>query len=299
MTVVDFIERIYLPHVERELRQSTLKHYKKDIFERHVKSRLRDIRLRDFRTVTGQRLLRTIPDVGHRTLMHVKVFLSSVFKHSKREGILDGLNPMQDVSVPGRPQKKQQPVYTMQEIGDIVEALDGVAFVAVSVAAFTGLRLSEIRGLRWRDFDGTTLHIQRAVWRTHVNQPKTMESEAGVPVLPVLQKLLVEYRNKMNGQPDDYIFAGERRGAPLNLANLARRGIIPALKQRGLKWKGWHSFRRSLASNLYSLGISPKVIAAILRHSDISMTLAYYVSTPDNEAREAMQKIEDWIHALE
>jgi integrase len=96
---------------------------------------------------------------------------------------------------------------------------------------------------------------------------------------------------------DSYIFAGERRGQPLNLANLVNRVIKPCLKKRApeIQWKGWHAFRRSLASNLYSLGVEPKVIQAILRHSDIGTTLAYYVQTPDNKSREAIEKIESAV----
>jgi integrase len=57
------------------------------------------------------------------------------------------------------------------------------------------------------------------------------------------------------------------------------------------KWKGWHCFRRSLASNLYALGVKPKVIQAILRHSNIATTLSFYVETPEAESREAMDKL--------
>lgn len=57
------------------------------------------------------------------------------------------------------------------------------------------------------------------------------------------------------------------------------------------KWKGWHCFRRSLASNLYALGVKPKVIQAILRHSDIAATLGFYVETPESESREALDKL--------
>jgi len=65
-----------------------------------------------------------------------------------------------------------------------------------------------------------------------------------------------------------------------------------------VKWKGFHAFRRSLASNLYSCGVSPKIIQSILRHSDIGTTLAYYVGVPDDEARQALQKIEDWLSVV-
>jgi len=302
-TVNHFIDVYYLPHVKRELRPSTYKDYN-DVFRVHLKGRLGDIRLRDFRTVTGQKLMREITGIGHTSLLRVKSFLSGVFKHAKREGFLDGENPMRDVSVPGRPKKFKGPVYTMHEIENIADAIarkDKKAFVVMSVAAFTGLRLSELRGLRWQDYDGQSLHIGRSVWRTVVNETKTESSQASVPVLPLLQKILNEHRVRVSGEGQQYMFAGERRQTPLNLANLARRVIIPACQeysdeiQELVSWKGWHAFRRSLATNLSSCGVEPRIIQAILRHSDIGTTMNIYVQPPDTEARAALDKIADLL----
>ncbi len=315
MRVVDFIENVFLPYVLKELRPATYKNYKKDLYEKHLKDLLSDVRLRDFRTVHGQRILRSVSPPtkrqgsGRTTLLRAKAFLSSVFKHARREGFLDSPNPMRDVSVPGKPQKFRGAVYTMDEIERIaryVGEADMAAFTAISVAAFAGLRLSELRGLRWSDYDGQSLTVSRSVWRTHVGPTKTEASAGSVPVLPVLAKILGEHRVRVKGKDEDYIFKGERRGAPANLANVAHRVIKPALAKAALaneedellEWRGWHAFRRSLASNLYSCGVSPKVTQAILRHSDIGTTLDFYVQTPDKESREALQKIEDWISEI-
>ena len=64
-----------------------------------------------------------------------------------------------------------------------------------------------------------------------------------------------------------------------------------ARARTSLTWKGWKCFRHSLASNLYALGVKPKVIQAILRHSDIATTLGFYVETPESESREALDKL--------
>jgi integrase len=265
-------------------------------------------------------MMRSIPDVGHTSLLRIKSFLSGTFKHAKREGFLDGLNPIQDVSVPGRPRKFKGETYTMEEIQEIIEMVgkhDRQAGALISVAAFAGLRSAELRGLRWSDYDWKSLQIRRSVWRTHVGATKTDSSEGSVPVLPVLKKVLDDHRARVNPKLEDYIFAGERLNRPLNLANLVRRVIIPKLEEENnkrhekaqvypdmtvmierVRWKGFHAFRRSLASNLYSCGVSPKIIQAILRHSDIGTTLAYYVGVPDDEARQALQKIEEWLAAV-
>lgn len=294
LRVAHFIEHVYFPTVKAELRPSTYKTYKKDIFEKHLKEKLGDIRLRDFQVVHGQRLLRQIP-VGHRTLMHIKSFLSSVFKLARREGILGTENPMRDVSVPGRPSRFRGAAYNITQVEEMLNVLPGTARVVVAVAALTGLRAGEIRGLRWTDFDGDLLMVSRSVWRTHVSAPKTLESEAPVPCIPFLKKVLEKYRN--GAAADAYIFAGARRGQPLNLANLARRVLKPALAKANLPWLGWHAFRRGLASNLSALGVQPIVITAIMRHSDPATAVNYYIKIDDTAAREAMAKLENafWV----
>lgn len=296
MRVTDFIEHHYLPHVQATLRASTYKDYRKDVFEKHLKSRLGDLRLRDFRTVHGQKILASISGVGHKTLLRVKSFLSGAFKHAKRQGILDGENPMRDASVPGRPAKFKGEVYSIDEIEHMLVVLPEPSRTIIAVAALTGLRLSELRGLRWRDYDGETLTVSRSVWRTHVQPTKTEASADTVPVLPLLQRVFKVHRTKVkDSSPEAYVFAGERRGAPLNLANLAARVIKPTLEKADVSrnWKGWHAFRRGLASTLYSLGVPPKTIQAIMRHADIGTTLGYYIQTPTEETRDAISKIEE------
>ena len=64
-----------------------------------------------------------------------------------------------------------------------------------------------------------------------------------------------------------------------------------------IRWSGYHGFRRGLASNLLGLGVNPKIIQAILRHSDVTTTLQFYTLVPDEDTRIAMQKLEDSIRS--
>ena len=79
------------------------------------------------------------------------------------------------------------------------------------------------------DFDGNMLRIQRSVWRTQVGPTKTEESEAPVPVILALRFVLETLKRKVQSKDEDYILAGERKGMPLNLHNLANRLRKPAL----------------------------------------------------------------------
>ena len=82
-----------------------------------------------------------------------------------------------------------------------------------------------------------------------------------------------------------------RNGRPLNLDNLAARVIITPLKMARLTWRGWHAFRRGLATNLHRLGVGDKTIQGILRHSNLSTTQGIYIKTDSADAEVAMEKL--------
>ena len=103
MLVSEFVDKVYLPeYVQKKLRAASLKQYR-DIWNNHLKPRMGKLTLRDFRTVHGETMLAKIAEqakLGRSSLRHCKAFLSGAFKQAKRLGILDGVNPVQDVSIP-------------------------------------------------------------------------------------------------------------------------------------------------------------------------------------------------------
>jgi integrase len=107
--------------------------------------------------------------------------------------------------------------------------------------------------------------------------------------VPILKRALLAHRKRTPG--DGFIFEGTT-GKPLVLANLVRREIKPSLSRARLQWRGWHGFRRGLASNLYRLGVPDMVIQRVLRHANVATTQAHYVKTSDPDARAAMRKLE-------
>jgi integrase len=328
LTIAEYIEDHFFPGVEHELRPSTLHNYKVSIYYKHLKPKLAALKLRDARPVHFQRLLRDIKGPGHLTLLHIKNFLSGVFRFASREGHHEGLNPLLDVTVPGRPKKFQGAAYSISEFERMIEDIQAttnnvepgkeaavasqaeLACEVIGLMFLTGLRQSEARALRWSDWDeqAMTLAIQRSVWNTRVGPTKNPESEGVIPVLPLLKELLEARRERLKPRPDDYIFAGSKRGAPLNFHNLENRIIKPALKAgqlvdengdrkpgSGVEWKGWHGFRRGLATNLFDLGVHPKLIAGILRHSDVATTMKFYIQDRGTETRAALEKFESII----
>jgi integrase len=299
-SIAKFVEDTYFPqYADERLRASTRKTYL-DTWNVHIKNRLGGMTLREFRTVDGEQLLAKIArdtELGKNSLKHVKSFLSGIFKQAKRLGILDGVNPMQDVSLPRTKEAGETYAYTLREITGMLALLPEPARTVVHTAALTGLRKGEIRGLQWSDFNGKELTVRRSIWNGFTNEPKTNRSKAPVPVIRELAEALEEHRLRMGKLAAGPIFQAGN-GKPMNLDNLRRRVIIPSIEHclvcgkrrakhrkekhpfkldESIQWHGWHAFRRGLATNLHTLRVDDKTIQAILRHSNVGITQNIYI----------------------
>src|ERR1700730_1863250 len=77
--------------------------------------------------------------LGRTTLKHIKSFLSAVFSYAKNQGVLDGVNPIQDAMIP-----KKAPAPPDTHAATLEEGMRGSG-----VDVFVGLRPGEARGVCW------------------------------------------------------------------------------------------------------------------------------------------------------
>lgn len=320
-TLGAFVDNVYFPNLETQKRASTVKGYKAR-WESQLKPRCESYRLRDFRTSDGQRILADIarenPSLCRSTLHHLRSLLSAIFKHAIQQGYLNSPNPIREVGIPSAPQGEETYAYSLEEVTRILMYLPQPAYAIAALAAFTGLRRSELAGLLWESYDGNELQVTRSVWEGHVNEPKTRRSKAPVPIIPALARILNAYREQC-GSPNSGPMFKSQAGTPLNMNNVLNRIVLnrivlPALNvceqcRKGREehagadhdykrdssrpeWHGWHAFRRGLATNLHRLGVNDKTIQAILRHSNVMTTMDIYVKTVSADSTAAMKLLE-------
>jgi integrase len=323
-TLGDFIERIYFPHVEEHKRPSTQRGYKQ-VWEAYLQPRIAGSWLREVKTCHIQSWLRQIAKehaLSKTTLQHVKHFLSGVFRFAAQQDYRDG-NPVKLAEIPAfAPDGSEGVAYTLEEITLMLSVLPEPAATVVAVAAFTGLRLGEIRGLTWEGFAAPAdqeslglLQVTRSIWRKYTTEPKTKRSKAPVPVIPQLATRLTAHRRACGSPATGPIFANGN-AKPLCLDWLYRSCIKDALNRCRVcrqgrskhgplvehkferdaslpNWSGWHAFRRGLASNLNRLGVDDSVIQGILRHSTVAVTQRCYIKTVPDDAQAAMKKLSE------
>jgi integrase len=238
--------------------------------------------------------------ISNTTLKHVKNFLSGVFRHAAQHGYFDGANPVKLAEVPAfAPRGAETKPYSLEDVGAMLKILPEPSATSVAMAAFTGLRLGELRGLTWEAYQPAKdeesfgwLNITRSVWRNTVGDPKTAKSRAPVPVIPQLAQMLDAHRKRCGGPVMGPIFANSA-GHPLDLNACYQRQMKDVLKRAGVLWHGWHGFRRGLASNLNRLGVDDSVIQRILRHSNVATTQNHYIKTALPDAIAAMRQFSE------
>ena len=293
MSLDRFVESHYLPFVETHNRLSTYHGYR-NLWKRYLKKH-GQIPVRDFTTGDAERVLESVAQENElriTTLQHVKAFLSGAFRYAKRQGVIRSGNPVRDAVLPKAKPATDTYAYSLEEIIRTLDIVPESAAAIVAVASFTGARKGELRGFRWEDYDGRQLRVSQAYWRSHLQEPKTRRSKAPIPVIAQLKERLDLYRELLGSPTTGLIFQGPT-GKPINLDRLAGNVIRPAMEKVGLKWHGWHAFRRGLATNLHRLGVPAEVIQRILRQANVAVTQACYIKTADADAFAAMRALEN------
>jgi integrase len=130
-------------------------------------------------------------------------------------------------------------ILTPKDTFSIFNMLPLLQQTMVLLDAVTGLRFSEIAGLRWSDVDweNKEIHIQRRWIRNNVDEPKTMASKAPVAMPDFLAAYLQEWRRQTTyAKAEDWIFASVRKkGASPRVGNmLVRDCLYPAAVQAGV-----------------------------------------------------------------
>jgi integrase len=173
-------------------------------------------------------------------------------------------------------------VFTPAEIKALIDGLGLRERTLVLLAASTGLRQSELFGLKWGDinFAQGTMNVTRSIVYGVVGACKTESSQKPVPVHPTVLEALATWREHSRyTKCDDWVFASRRhRGRkPIWGQTILRKYIRPVAHSAGnQKPFGWHTFRHTYSTLLRSVGTEFKVMQELLRHSSLRSTLDVY-----------------------
>ena len=282
---------------ERKVRQT------KQTYDVYLKARIvprwGGYRLGEIKAVAVERWLGSIDDLSNGTKAKIKGIMSEVYQHAIRYGWLnDGENPIFAVRQSAKRTRVTEPLEAAEFRALMLELPQKMRLIGI-VAATTGLRISEVLGLKWMDIDWKTLQMEvtRSVVDGIVGKCKTETSRRPVPIDEFTADELLSWKKETcYAKPDDWVFASEKvQGKmPPWTDTLLDRFLQPAAKRAGItKWVGFHSFRHTYSTLLKANGEDVKVVQELMRHANISTTMNVYTKALTPAKREAQSRVVD------
>ena len=227
------------------------------------------------------------------TVQHFHANLHKALKYAVRHDLISA-NPMEKVDRP-KSRKFVGSFYSLEEVDELFKRAKGdpVEF-PILMAAFYGLRRSEIMGLRWQsiDFSGNSIMIDHTVVQFRSegqmkvipkDRTKNESSCRSLPLVPQFRELLLRMKERQNqcrklcGScyiDSGYIYVNDL-GIPYK-PNFVTQHFKVLLKKNGLRDIRFHDLRHTCASLLLKNGVSMKEIQEWLGHSDYSTTANIY-----------------------
>lgn len=280
-----------------------------------------DMPLRDMGTLTLQKYFSGMGTcaLSGDTVLKIEEVLSSVLGSAVRYDLL-AKNPMLAVEIPRTKvvnRKKQKPHITPGEFERLVELVDEPYATMIYVAVFSGLRVSELVGLRWEDVHDDAITVDERYCRGDWSVTKTEGSAMTIGVSPtviarIYRLKTIEVELNWGGKgarkriklvrsdgPQDLVFQSVRKGTPMRDGNILRRHLRPAALKLGINPKKatWRSLRTSCATWMIEAGANPKDVQGQMRHSRIATTMDIYAQYVPESQRRAVAKMMDMVES--
>jgi integrase len=285
----------WLSRVEAEGRErTTVQQYRQHV-NLHIVPRIGAVKLGNLNAHVVEKfrdsLLAGNDPLSRALARKVLVSFKSILKTARRSHVAAG------VSI-GRNKREERKLEagrdfpSTQEIGRLIRATEKFDIrrrALLALVTFTGLRASELRGLRWKDIDLTHGDVrvrQRADCYCKIGNPKSASSTRAIPIDPFVVKILKEWFIACPKGEHNLVFPSSTGKIEYHKNML--RGLAPVLAAAGLTKKNGkpkyalHAFRHFFASwciNRKAEGgreLPVKVVQELLGHSSIVMTLDRY-----------------------
>jgi integrase len=320
-TFEDYVRSVYLTTELPLMASSTQQRYR-GIVKQYLVPSFGSMCMRDLTPLTLQKYISgfqihtdekpgkngTSQSLSRESVDKIRDVLSSVLGSAMKYGYLVN-NPAAGLQLPPekRGKRRHKPFVRPEQFAALIELIAEPYSTMVFVAVYTGLRVSELVGLRWGDIQERSITIDERYCRGDWGEPKSDASNTTIPVnmkvierIHRLRTLTVEvkagtatrrYKVVKSDAPDDLVFQSVRSGQPMRDNNILARHIKPAARKLEIPWVNWQVLRRSYATWLRMVGTDPRDRQSLMRHSRFTTTAEVYEQDlPESQLR-AVEKL--------
>jgi integrase len=252
-------------------------------------------RLSDVTHADLQDLADRLLAAGHdpSTIRNTFLPLRVLFRRAVARGDV-AVNPTSGLELPAVRGRRDR-IASPAEAEQLLEALPEHERALWAAAFYAGLRLGELRALRWEDVDlaAGVIRVRRA-WDQKAGEiePKSRAGVRDVPIPTVLRSYLAAHR--LASKTDAGLVFGRTPSDPFNPATVNTRAR-KAWRAAELAPIGLHEARHTYASLMIAAGVNAKALSTYMGHSSVTITYDRYGHLMPGNADEAVALLDAYL----
>jgi len=224
-----------------------------------------------------------------KTVTHYHRVLFEALKYAVKHEMI--FRNVAETVTPPKPKAKKITVIDSQGVNRLLEAVkDSFYYPIFYAAVYTGMRRSELLGLRWQnvDLDFLTISVTETLHRLNdssyfYGEPKSKRGKRSIAISPSVALLLREYKAKQQADrlllgvqltDNDLVFSMPD-GSPMS-PHAVTWAFVNLRNKLGFAGLRLHDLRHTHATLLLKQGVHPKVVSERLGHSTVGITLDTY-----------------------
>lgn len=297
--IKDFLDQ-HLEEKDGVLASSTYVRYKRAC-NTHIYPSFGHIAIQDLTGATIREWIKTL-GTQRKTIVNTMTPLKFVVRRALADNYIK-TNPLDQVDIDDILKKHQKKSrykidpFDRDEVRAILAVAEGQIKTFYQLAFFTGLRVSELMGLRWRDVDWVHgfIYVEGSIVDKEEKEPKTESGYRKVMLLPPARQALEEQK-VYTFLSDKHVFHNPRTGKAWETSQQLRRTAWQyLLKRSGVRYRNPYQTRHTFASMLISSGEEPMWVSKQMGHASLKVTLERYTDwLPNKDAMGGYQAKNDW-----
>ena len=302
----------WLHQKEREgkIKPKTLENYQRQV-RKHLIPMLGEYPVQEITTDVLQTFVNDLEkesELSPTTIRNIFGRLAAVLNKAREDGIIFG-DPCTSVILPKSNARAGEALNQLEQekLGKVLMKENGAKCLAVQIALHSGLRISEIVALKWKDIDleNAFIYVRHSFQRVNQNsmdgdqktslflgKPKSMKSVRSVPMNDLLFKAIKTYYKgleKWQRRGDLFVISKET-GSFYDVRTIQRYFNNICIKAN-IGHHHFHDLRHTFATNAKACGIDIQLISEMLGHAQIRTTMDIYVHPSDNDKKNAIQRM--------
>lgn len=189
--------------------------------------------------------------------------------------------------------------FTLAEVKAILNTVREDFKPYYTVRFFTGMRTSEVDGLKWKNvnFERREIYIKEALVNGILGPTKTDGSNRTIQMSPQVYFAFVQQKQR-SFKHSEFVFCN-REGKALDYRAVNRRVWHPLLRYLGLEPRRAYQSRHTAATLWLSAGENPEWIARQLGHSTTEMLFRVYSRYVPNMTRQDGSAFEAMLNEID